>query len=277
MIQIGSVLIHCMPLHSRSAINLGGTAMNKTISTLTLSILSAAALNSAAHAADDGWSGKGEGGITVVSGNSDSQIITAGLEVGKKVNQWEHSAKVSVLRSESSDVDTADSLLVGWVSKYLINDRSFLFGDLRYLDDDFDSFDSILTYAAGYGYKVLLEEAHTWDVSIGAGYRDTEYAEDRVSPEELEAAGLERDISAATVILGSDYMIKLSETTTFENDTRAEITSDNSYIQNVAGLSVAMSDNLALKLKYDVRHNTDPAPGSTSTDKITSVNVVYGF
>ena len=227
-------------------------------------------------AADEGWSGKGEGGISIVSGNSDSQIITAGVEVGKKTGPWEHSAKLSILKSESGDTETADSLLAGWVSKYLISDRSFVFGDLRYLDDDFDSFDAIYTVAVGYGYKVLMEEGHTWDVSAGAGYRDTEY-DSRISDAALETDGLERDIASAALILGSDYSIQLTETTAFENDTRAEITSDNTYLQNVAALSVAMSDNLALKLKYDVRHNTDPAPGSTSTDKITSANVVYSF
>lgn len=249
--------------------------MKKTILSIAVAGLGFSFISSNALAADEGWSGKGEGGISVVSGNSDSQIITAGLEVGKKIDQWEHSAKLSIIQSEVDGEDSADSLLIGWVSKYLINDRSFLFGDIRYLDDDFDSFESIQTYAVGYGYKVLLEETHTWDVSAGAGYRDTSYVDVRDTDGALIEEG--EDIASAVFILGSDYMIKLTDTTTFENDTRVEIADDNSYAQNVAALSVAVSDNLAVKLKYDVRHNTDPAPGSTSTDKITSANVVYSF
>lgn len=253
---------------------------------IAVAVMSVASL---ANAEDNGWSGKGEAGISVVSGNSDSEIITAGFDIAKKSGKWEHNAKLSVLKSESTidiededgnttptEQDTADSLLVGWVSKYSLSDRSYVFGDLRYLDDKFDSFEGITTYSLGYGYKVVVGEQTNWDISAGLGYRDTEY-DDRLTDAQLAADGLERDIAETTFVATSLFSHKFNNATEFTNETRLEGADANTYAQNIAALSVSMSDALALKVKYDIRHNTDPAPGDTSTDKITSVNVVYSF
>lgn len=252
----------------------------RMLGALSLSLIAASVL-----AEEDGWSGKGEAGISLVGGNSESEIITAGLQLGKKVGKWEHNAELSILKSESEFVDdtgaketreTADSLLAGWISKYTFSKRTFAYGDLRYLDDKFDSFDAVVTVSAGLGYKVLMREDVKWDVSLGLGYRDTEYDGD-IPDAVLEADGLDRDIGEATLVASSMYKNQLTDTTLFTNDTRIEGASDNSYAQNVTALSVKMTDALALSVKHDVRHNTDPAPGSTSTDRITSFNVVYSF
>ena len=252
----------------------------KPICALSLSLVAVSAI-----AEEDGWTGKGEAGISIVGGNSESEIITAGLEIGKKVGKWEHSAELSILKSESEVIvdgaretqETADSLLVGWLSKYTFSKRAFAYGDLRYLDDEFDSFEDVTTVSAGAGYKVLMREDVKWDVSLGLGYRDTEYDLERVTLEELEDAGLEQDIGEATLVATSKYENQLTDTTKFTNNTRIEGASDNSYAQNVSALTVKMNAALALSLKHDVRHNTDPAPGTTSTDRITSFNVVYSF
>jgi len=42
-------------------------------------------------------------------------------------------------------------------------------------------------------------------------------------------------------------------------------------------LQVAMSKKLALKVGYQVRHNSDVAPGLESTDQLITTNLVYSF
>ena len=48
-------------------------------------------------------------------------------------------------------------------------------------------------------------------------------------------------------------------------------------MQNDAGLQVAMSKKLALKIGYQVRHNSDVGPGVESTDQLVTTNLVYNF
>ncbi|MGI1679069.1 MAG: DUF481 domain-containing protein [Cellvibrionaceae bacterium] len=230
----------------------------------------------------DGWAGKGELGFVDVSGNSESRSLNGAITLEKTADQWKHIAKITALQSSTDGDTSGESYSAGWRSEYSFDARLYGFGDFRFFEDKFDSFDEIYTLAFGVGYRVIMEEDVTWNVSAGIGYRDTtlnEVTEVRapITNILLSRTTTHEDISGATLLLESDYKHKLSETTNFENYTRIEPTSDNTFVQNVTGLSVSINNALALKVGYDVRYNTDPAKGFKSTDRITSVNVVYSF
>ena len=110
-----------------------------------------------------------------------------------------------------------------------------------------------------------MQEHKSWNLSAGLGYRETT---DEITQE---------DISGVTYLLESDYKHQLVESTAFENYTRVEISADNTFSQNITSLSVAINAALALKVTLEVRNNSDPAPGFKSTDRITSINIVYSF
>lgn len=223
--------------------------------------LSAVAINAVA----DDWKGKGELGYVLVGGNTESEVLNLGVEFSKEQGNWSHSSKLTAVKATSNDVDSAESYSAGWRSEYKLSDRSYVFGDFRYFDDKFDSFEEIYTAAMGYGYKVLMREGLTWDLSIGAGYRDTTV--------ELT----QEDVSGVAYLLESDYKHSLTETTEFENYTRVEFTDENTFSQNITSLAVSINSALALKASHEVRHNSDPAMGFKSVDRITSVNIVYSF
>lgn len=214
---------------------------------------------------EQGWKGKGEAGLVIVSGNSESEVLNVGLEFSKTAGIWEHLTKLSAVRAESEGVDNAESFAAEWESKFSFSERTYGFGNIRYFDDKFDSYEGITTAGAGVGYRVLMDEDIKWELSAGLGYRTTE----------LEVTG--EDQSGATFLGGSKYLHKLTQTTSISNDTRVESTSDNTFVQNKFAVSVAINSALALKVAYDVRYNSDVAPGDDDTDTITSVNLVYNF
>lgn len=225
--------------------------------------LIAATLAMPAFAQD--WTGKGELGFVQVGGNTESEVLNLGIEFEKKTDVWEHSAKITAVRASNDGDDSAEAYSAGWRSQYTLSDRSYAFGDARYFDDKFDSFEEIYTVAAGYGYKVLMEEGLTWELSAGVGYRDTT----------VETTG--EDVSGVAYLLESDYKHTLTESTDLENYTRVEFTDDNTFSQNITSLAVSINSALALKASHEIRHNSDPAPGFTSVDRITSINIVYSF
>jgi putative salt-induced outer membrane protein YdiY len=51
--------------------------------------------------------------------------------------------------------------------------------------------------------------------------------------------------------------------------------SDNTFLQNDVGVQVAMSNTLALKAGYQVRHNTDVVDGVDKTDTLALINLVW--
>ena len=118
-----------------------------------------------------------------------------------------------------------------------------------------------------------------WEAGAGVGYRDT----DELFVERDDLTGeiiseVEGDnLGGPTFVLRSDFEAHISETTKFVDNFKAEIGSDNTYIENDAALFVTISSNFSLKAGYLVRFNTDPADGSDDTDTITSLSLVYGF
>lgn len=231
----------------------------------TLGLLAAACVYGADGKSEDGWSGTGEAGLVSVRGNTESQVLNLGLELSNKADIWENTFKANATNAESNDEQTAESYSAEWLGKRDFDERQYAFGNLRYLDDQFDSFDGIITAGIGYGYRVILNDRTQWELSAGLGYRDTE----------LENTG--EDISGVTFLGFSSFKHELTESTTLTDELRFEGTEDNNFVENVLGLAVAINDALALKISYNVRYNSDPAAGDKNTDTITSISLVYNF
>ena len=228
--------------------------------------------------AEEGWKGQGEAGFVTTSGNTDSDSLNLGLKFEKSGKVWDHEIGLAAYQASQEGIDTAENFSANYTLKRNLTERSNIFFNLGYLDDDFDGFTEQLSAAVGYGYKVFNGESVKWETGAGVGYRDTDQLTvirddfgDIV--EEIEGD----DVGGATFVLRSDFEAKISETTKFVDNFKAEIGSDNTYVENDAALFVAINQSFSLKLGYLVRYNSDPADGADDTDTITSVNLVYGF
>ncbi|GAB1256033.1 DUF481 domain-containing protein [Aurantivibrio plasticivorans] len=224
------------------------------------------------------WSGEGELGFVHVSGNTSSETFNLGFKVEKKSDPWLHQLKGSAVKAESKGAVDAQSYALGWRTEYFFSERTYAFGDVRYFEDKFDSFDEIYTVAAGVGHLFIDRETMKWKLSVGVGYKDTSTEPYDSTPDAPTPTIVpSEDISSVTYLLESEYKHDLSKTTKFENYTRAEPNKYNTFAQNVSSLAVKINSSLALKLIYDIRYNTDPEPGFRNSDRITSMNVTYSF
>ena len=211
------------------------------------------------------WSGKGAFGGVLARGNTDTETINLNIDVANVIDRWTHKAGASWLRTVTNDVTSADRWELRGESDYSLNERSFLFGSLRYEDDLFTDFSYPATAAAGYGYHFIATEQTKFDGRIGAGLRQTE----------LRLTG---ETDEDVILRGAlDYEHKLTATTLIYERFLVESGSNNTYIQNQLGLEVKISDTFALGLDYAVRHNTDVLPGTEETDQVFTANLVYGF
>jgi putative salt-induced outer membrane protein len=219
----------------------------------------------AAGAASADWSGKGTFGGVLARGNTETETINLNIDVANVINRWTHKAGASMLRTVTNDVTSADRWELRGESDYSLNERSFLFGSLRYEDDLFTDFSYQATAAAGYGYHFIATERTKLDGRIGAGVRRTEL---RVTGETDEDVILRGAV---------DYQHKITDTTLIYERFLVESGSDNTYFQNQLGIEVKINDTFALGLDYAVRHNTDVLPGTEETDQVFTANLVYGF
>ena len=265
--------------------------MNKT---LIGGLLLAGFASFAAHAQDTenrgGWSGSGEFGFASSTGNSRSENINAKLGLSQENDQWKNNFFVDALRSKSEQkiVDTNGNTIEQFnttANRYdagasvglKLDTRSYIVGAARYEHDDFGANLWQGIVSLGYGYIALKDGRNELSFEIGPGYKRYRPADvgmvvggvvvhqQQPTESEMVARGL------------ANYKYRLTENTAFEDTFLMEAGSKNTYLQNDAGVAVSMTRKLALKVGFQVRHNSDVLPGTKKTDTLTTTNLVYSF
>lgn len=234
-----------------------------------------------AASADGGWAGSGELGFAASRGNAKSENLNAKLNLSFEDDVWKDSFYLTALRAKGNSTSieningvptavtrydyTANRYEAGASLGYKFDERSYLVGALRYENDDFSPFDYQAVLSLGYGYTAIKNERTELSFEVGPGYK-------RFEP--VLTGETESDVVGRGLI---GFKHRFNENTGFENTFLVEAGSDNTFYQNDSGLVVNMNKTLALKLGYQVRHNTDVAPGIKKTDQLMTTNLVYKF
>lgn len=225
----------------------------------------------AVHAAEDAddnagaWSGEGALGFTSTSGNTDSENLNASLKIGRQHDRWKHAASIESIRNEVDDDVSADRNVVKLRSEYGLGEKSYLYGQLRYEDDEFSGYESQTAVSFGAGSRLLDNGRHRLDVSAGIGYRRLEESD---TGDEDESAIVTGDLV---------YEYDISESAILKEAILVESGEENTYSESETALKMKINGNLAAKVGYLVKHNSDVPAGTDKTDRVTTVSLVYSF
>jgi len=225
--------------------------------------LVAVAMTGTSSAALADWTGKGELGGSFASGNSENEAVNAALEMKGSYGKWAHTLGFAGNYGNDGTDTTAQRWELRGQTQYEFSDRAYGFGAARYEDDRFSAYDYQASLSGGLGYKFVDNDRTKFWVQGGPGYR---FAEFRDTGESEDGLILRGD-------LGLDH--QLTETTKIVERFLVETGSDNTYLQNDIGLQVTINGALALRLGYQVRHNTDVLPGTEKTDTLTTIGLIY--
>ncbi len=238
--------------------------MKKTILCLAMANLSTATVM-AEESEGAKWSGTGQLGFSMTSGNSDTENLSAGLAVKRETEKWVSDLSLDLLRASSNDVDTAERFTINTKTGYKFDDNDYIYYGTRYDNDNFSGFDYTMTTSVGWGHKFHDSEESRLITEAGIGYK-------------TEALDIDRTENNGAVFTGKlDYMRQITETTQFIDVLVVEAGEDNTFIQNDLGFSFKVSEKFAVKLAHQYRHNTDAPLGKDSTDTLVSANLVYDF
>lgn len=206
---------------------------------------------------------KGELGASFASGNSETEAANAALEVGVKSGKWAHIVGLAGNYGSDSVGTTAQRWEARGQSGYDFTPRAYWYGAGRYEDDRFSAYDYQATVSSGLGYRFIDTERTKLWVQGGPGYR---FAEFNQTGESENGTILRGD-------LGFDY--QLTETTKVVERFLVETGSENTYLQNDIGLEVTIKGSLALRVGYQVRHNSEVPPDVDKTDSLTTLSLIY--
>jgi len=211
------------------------------------------------------WKGKGELGLVIAKGNTETETINAKVDMTTEHDPWKHLIGFSVLRSTNADVATADRYEFHGQSDYKLSAQSYALGSLRYENDKFSPYNYQEVAAVGYGYKVYDTEITKFATEIGVGYRR---AEDRLTGE----------VQGNAIVRGAlNFDHKLTTSSEVYDKFLVESGSDNTFVQNEAGVKANINTSLALSLAHLLRHNTRVREPLRHTDQLITANLVFAF
>jgi putative salt-induced outer membrane protein len=227
--------------------------------------VSAALFSFSAGAAHADWTGKGEAGLVMASGNTDSKTASAKLAATDTYDAWKHQFDLSILKASSAGVNSAERYIGDEQTNYKLDQHSFLFGGLDYQNDKFSGFLYQADATGGYGYQFYDSKKIKLSAQAGVGYRKSK--DDLGNQSKGNAVGT----------AGMNYENAITDTTKVLDKFSVVAGSANTQLRNFVGVEVKMSTALALSVGFDVQRNSRPPPPKKPTDELTTVAIVYAF
>ena len=237
----------------------------KTQSTIVLAfaLLSAQGF-SAEETARSTWEREAELGYVSTSGNTDTETLTAKLKIINDRRHLKHTVIAEATRAESDAVITAERYFFSGKSDYKISDKDYIFGLLNYEDDRFSGYNYQTSLILGYGHKLVNTDEVKLEAEIGAGTRHNEFD-----------TGVKTDEGILYGAMNLDW--KISDSANFTEKLTVEAGDDATTTKSVSGLKAKISDNMASKITYTVKHVSDVPVGVEKTDKEIAITLVYNF
>ncbi|MCW8869216.1 MAG: DUF481 domain-containing protein, partial [Proteobacteria bacterium] len=78
------------------------------------------------------WSGAGQLGFSMTSGNSDTESLTAGLLLERESEKWVNNFNLDVVRASSDGEDTAERYTLSSRNGYKLDHNDYVYNNTRY-------------------------------------------------------------------------------------------------------------------------------------------------
>jgi putative salt-induced outer membrane protein len=220
------------------------------------------------------WTGRGEIGAYLSSGNSNNEGLTAALSLDRKGIDWSHKLRGRMDYQRANGRTSREQYFVSYEPRFQINQRLFAYGLAQYEQDRIQGFTGRYAVSGGIGYHVIDGDDLDLSIKTGPAYRVTDYV---VGETDNRLAAL----------LGADFDWRITDRLTFTQDSNmvAEsggqatvfVDSRNTTVNLITGLEAKVSDRLTTRLSYQVDYNSDPRHGAVTTDTLSRFTLVYGF
>ncbi len=210
------------------------------------------------------WSGSAEGGVSVATGNTEEQDLNARLSIVYEPENWKNKLDLSFRNEKDDGNRTAEEYRAENQLDYKLNERSYLFGELAYVDDRFSGFDYRISEGLGYGYYFIKNDRLKLNGEWSGGARHTRLTNgDRT--DEL------------TTKLAEELEWDINDRLGFDQSASAEFGEELIVLKGYAGLKADIYQSLFLKFGFEVENLSDVPAGVESTDTLTTLNFGYEF
>jgi len=211
--------------------------------------------------------GSGEFAFVNTTGNAQSTSIGLRGEIIYRPAPWLLKTRAGFVRLESDEALEAQSFAFLFRAERELRPRLSLFGEYDYLRDLFAGIEHKNLVSGGVSYKLLNTPRQKLVLDGGLG----------VSSEQRLVGD---DVTAAVLLGGVGYAVKVSATADVTDDVRYEQSLEDGgdwRLDNTLALVTKINTIFSLKVSNVVRYVNAPVEGFETTDTITSVALVAKF
>jgi putative salt-induced outer membrane protein len=157
----------------------------------------------------EGWTGEGEAGGFISTGNAEETGLAVGLGQKKESLKWRHRVDGIADYRSTEGTTTKERYFLGYEGNYKFTDRFYAVGAVSWEKDVFAGIDSRFSESLGLGYRVIDRKDLTLDVDASVAARQVEYVQPLAS-----FPG--QDLSESTIggRLGGRLVWEINENTT---------------------------------------------------------------
>jgi putative salt-induced outer membrane protein len=224
----------------------------------------AAAAGPASHAQvtqkpDGQWRSLFTAGASIATGNTDAKSASLGADVIKLTPSDKWAITGAAQYARSAGATTANHVGGSTIYSSDFTPQWFGFGELDLLHDVPSDLALRTTVGSGIGYHVVKKPDQSFDLSAGLAYTMDRYRHEQVIQDETR-----RRYDHAEMLFAEESNNKLSDSTTFKQKlTVYPNLRDTGDVRTMfdAGLSVAMTKQLALTATLSHRYDSRPGEG----------------
>jgi putative salt-induced outer membrane protein len=212
----------------------------------------------------EGWTGEGQAGGFVSSGNTRDVGVSAGLSFNKETLRWRHEVKLASEYQRSAGEVSKERYLMGYAGQWKLNGRAFVSLAVSGERDRFAGFRSRFSESVSIGYRVVERPDLRLDLQAGPALRQVDYY----------GSG---DEIAFAARFGSDLSWTIRPDLVFTQNTAAFLDSVSSTVSATTALTTKLRSDLSARAAFDLRYESEPPAGRKSTDTTLRTSLVYSF
>lgn len=254
--------------------------MNRKLAIAAICTLPLAfATNVQAEEEKSAFTASAELGFLFKTGNTKSGDMKTGFNVKYEKDLWlsllDFDLLVKKAENDDEDFETTDQKwTVDSKTNYKLdtNSKNYVYGNLRYEDNRFGSFENQTSVSAGWGRHWYKTEKASLFADIGPGYKSDVTRATGTMDSETQNAFI---IQAQAL-----YLRQINSHVEFKQTLSAKYapkSGENSTYSAESSITTKLIETLQLKVSFKVDHNTEVSDDTKNTDTQTAVTLVYSF
>lgn len=221
----------------------------------------------------EGWTGQGQAGFGLTSGNTQETSAVLGLSLERQNLRTRHKFSGLVDYLRTNGVTARQRYAVDYALNYTLTPDIYLVGTMGWERDRFAGYARRFTESIGLGYRAIATHNMTLDLEGGPAFRQARYVEGAELPE----AGGGNELNEIGARGSLAYKWTIRDGTEFTQNASVVNGDNNTTVISTTAFTTKLIGKLSTRLSFNVQNESNPLEGRKATDTATRATLVYNF